>query len=50
LVHLGSQALANKRNLISFTLDSPQMFPLVILFFFGSVFAFVIGPQVVSIE
>lgn len=42
--------IANKRKLIGFTLDSPQMFPFVGMFFFGSVFIFVIGPQIFSIE
>lgn len=42
--------IANKRQLLAFTLDSPQMFPFVAMFFFVSVFAFVIGPQVSAIE
>jgi hypothetical protein len=42
--------IANKRKLVAFTLDSPQMFPFVGMFFFVSVLAFVIGPQMFSIE
>lgn len=42
--------IANKRKLIAFTLDSPETFPFVLIFFFVSAFAFVIGPQVFSIE
>lgn len=42
--------IANKRGVVRFTLDSPQMFPYVLIFFFASVFIFVIGPQVFSIE
>jgi hypothetical protein len=42
--------MANKRGLVGFTLDSPQMFPFVLMVFFASVFLFVLGPQVVSIE
>ena len=42
--------IANRHEVFRFTLDSPQMFPYVLLFFFASVFVFVIGPQVFSIE
>ena len=42
--------IANKRGVVSFTFDSPQMFPYVLMFFFAPVFVFVIGPQVFSIE
>jgi hypothetical protein len=42
--------IANRHHILAFTLDNPQMFPFVIIFFFVSVFAFVIGPQVSSIE
>jgi hypothetical protein len=42
--------IASKRKLVAFTLDSPQMFPFVGMFFFVSVLAFVIGPQMFSIE
>jgi uncharacterized membrane protein (Fun14 family) len=42
--------IANKRELVGFTLDSPRMFPFVGMFFFVSVIAFVIGPQMFSIE
>lgn len=42
--------IAKKHGLIGFTLDSPGMFPYVLIFFFVSVLAFVIGPQIFSIE
>lgn len=42
--------IANKRGVVQFTLDSPEMFPYVLMLFFASVFIFVIGPQVFAIE
>ena len=42
--------IASKRNLITFTLDSPKMFPFVMMFFFASGFIFVVGPQTLTLE
>jgi hypothetical protein len=42
--------IASKRRLVSFTFDSPSVFPFVGMFFIATVLIFVIGPQMISIE